>query len=158
MSEVLRAILTAAAVSRQITFYSGLISSVTTVTGQKSFARRQATIPCKSDCYFLALGGIQASCINSTTLGLSDGWDGEGLASTWQIQRATNYQVYSSFPQVKPNLNYNLNNFAALGEYLLFKPAELITLVQDVQVTDITTAYTRTTFVTLPGIEYRMKG
>lgn len=153
MSEILRAILDKNCLDSSLAFYTGQVAILTTVTGTKTFVRREISIQCKSDCYFLAIGGAQFVYLNG---GGVHGVGGKGEATAWAIKRASNLELNQIAPQIKPNLNYNLNNFVTWPEYMLFEPAETITFVQDVQATDFAIAVTRTTLCVLQGVEYRM--
>lgn len=148
MGEILRAILDKNSAYNKVAFYTGTINSISPVTGAKTFVRRQTSIPCKIDTYFLAMGAAQFSF---STFGTAP----KGEQSTFMVQRAANQENFSIAPQVRSNLNYNLNNWVTWDEYVLFEPGELITLIEDVQITDITFPLTHVTTVVLMGIEYK---
>jgi hypothetical protein len=153
LGEVLRAILDQNCVWSKPAFYSLPIITVTTVTGAVTFGRRQVSIPCKTDCWFLVQAWAQVS-YNFSPGGA--GTDPKAEASTFSVQRTGNQEAFAISPQIKSNQNYNLNNLATLDEYVLFAPGELITLIEDVQITNTATVHSYSTFVVLTGVEYKM--
>lgn len=153
MGELQRAILDKNSTYSASAFYNVLISNQVTNTGAPTLARRQGSLQCKTDTWFL----VQAALL--TGFGITAGQPSSPFSksgpSTFQIQRAGNQQVFSSSPQIKANQNYNLNNLVTMDEYILFKPAELIVFIGDVLVTD-SAPYFAINYLTLVGVEYKM--
>jgi hypothetical protein len=158
MSEVLRALLTQASTYRSPAFYSSAVQQVTTITGAKSFTKRTTQIVCKSDTWFLLMGAAQFSCFTQGPGTGNQGWAPKAEATTFQLHRGSNGMRFSNDRTIKSNVNSNLNAFATLSEYVLFKPSELIEISEDVQLTDVTFVLTRTTMVVLMGMEYKLPG
>jgi hypothetical protein len=163
MSEVLRAILETACIDSRPAFYSVDAQSTIANTGARSFANRTASIQCKADCWFLAVGWSQdASYAPAGTYA----WESRTFPGTFVIQRASTQEVFAIAPTssagsptgptwpVQSNTNYDLNNWVTLDEYVLFAPAELILIQETVLVTSIGAALADT-FVTIAGIEYQ---
>lgn len=154
MGEVLRAILDKNSAYNKPAFYTGQIVTVSTITGSKTFARREVSIACKMDTYFLAMGAAQFAVFQSAG---AQGLSPRSEATTFMVTRGSNREAFAISPQVKSNLNFNLNNFVAWDEYVLFEPGELITFTADVQLTDVAAIMTHTTMIVLMGVEYKMR-
>lgn len=152
MSEVLRAILTKNCTWSKVAFYTGTITTVGTVTGVKSFARREVSIQVRPNVWFLCMGWAQFATYD----GPSSGSAGKAEPTTFEVRHGTNREGFANMRTVKANQNFNLNNFVSLDEYPLFGPAELINIVMDVQVTDPAQVFTYVTYVTMQGVEFSM--
>lgn len=153
MSEVLRAILDFNCVDSRPAFYSSQVAVDAPATGL-ALGRRIATIQCKIDTYFLAMGAVQDCCyVNAAGPYL---WEAKAFPSTWQIRRASTGERFSQTPQLQVLQTYNLNNFVTWDEYILFSPGELISIHEDVRTGTIAIPVTAYSFVTLMGVEFQM--
>jgi hypothetical protein len=154
MSEVLRAIMEYNCAYSQTAFYTLLLRQGLG-GGARVLSRMQSSLLCKADCYFLAMGAAQSTALGGGT-GVF-GWNGKAAPTTFALQRGINQEQFEFTPQIKSNQNYNLNNFVSWGEYILFKPLELLTVIQDVMVNDGASPNTNTiNYVVIQGIEYYM--
>lgn len=151
MSELLRAVLDASCVDSQIAFYNAQVDTVTTNTGVVTFAERDVYFNCKSDTWFLLIGLTQH---NSRQAAGTFSFQSDALSSSVQIANAQDQQAKSQGFTLKSNLNFTLNNFQMLGEYMLFKPNDTIIIRQQCPVTDAG-VFTWTTNCTMTGIEYK---
>jgi hypothetical protein len=153
MSEVARALLDANCIDSRPAFYSAQLTYALPATAL-AIGRRQATIPCKSDTWFLCQGATQDNGI-WLTAGTPYRWEAKAFPTTFQIVRANTGETYSNTPQQMVLQNYNLNNFSGFDDYIVFRPAELIQIVEDVR-TGAAAALTNYAFVTLMGVEFQM--
>lgn len=156
MGEVLRAIMDFNCLDSRVAFYSAQLVSAAPATGVATFTNRVATIPCKQDVFFLAMGAsFDSAFINP---GVAYDWNAKSSPLTFDIARAGNREPFAVSPQQQALVNYNLNNWVTWDEYILFQPAELIVVNADIITTTVATGATQYSFVTLMGVEYRMKG
>lgn len=153
MSEVLRAILDHNCLDSRPAFYAAQIITAVPNTGVVTLGLRRATITCKSNAWFLCMGAAEDSGFFNP--GGPYIWDAKAASRTFQISRGNTGEAFSIRPQQQSLINYNLNNFNTLEEYILFEPAELIQVDVDIRLTS-TANITAYSFVTLMGIEYRM--
>lgn len=157
MSEVLRAICDKRSNFNKVAFYSCSLTGAYTSAGTlPTFVRRQASITCKADTYFLAMGAAQYIMVTTPPLVVRYGLD-PTVPTTFAIQRAATAESYSIAPQIRINQNYALNQWLTWEEYVLFRPAELINVFEDVlaSIPPAAPASNQTVTVTLMGIEYR---
>lgn len=154
MGEILRAILETSCIDSRTAFYSFALTYATT-PGALTFGRRQASVQCKSDTWFLAMGWTQDS---GQPAGVANPyiWETPSFPSTFSIQRASTGEQYQLAPTSQVLQNYNLNNFVTLDEYPLFAPAELILVQEDVRVIGGGGVGSEVVFVTIQGVEYQM--
>lgn len=155
MGEVLRAIMDFNCLDSRTAFYSAQLVINAPNTGL-TISPRVATIPCKQDTYFLAMGAsFDAAAISP---GVAYNWQAKAVALTFDIARANNREPFATSPQQQSLVNYNLNNWVTWDEYVLFQPAELILVNADL-VTAVGGGVPNLeySFVTLMGVEYRMK-
>lgn len=154
MGEVLRAILDFNSLDSRTAFYSVPFVTPLPATGS-AFGRRQASIQCKQDVWFLAMGAsLDAGFIAPGGPYL---WENKSFAATFQIVRASTGEAFSLTSQTQSLQNYNLNNWVTWDEYIAFAPAELIQVNADIIVAAAGAGQTEFSFVTLMGVEYRMK-
>lgn len=154
MGEVLRAIMDFNCLDSRTAFYSAQLVAQAPGTGVV-ITNRTATIPCKQDTYFLAMGAsFDAAAIQ---VGVQYIWQPKASCLTFDIARANSREPFSTGALQQSLLNYNLNNWVTWDEYILFQPAELILVNADI-VTGTGAASAQFSFVTLLGVEYRMKG
>lgn len=154
MGEILRAIMERNCIWSQPAIFN-LPLSLTTTVAARSFARRQASARWKSTSWFLAIGAAQFTSFDNGVN--SQGWATKMEPSTFLLQRASNAENFElNAPAPKSNHNDNLNNFVSLMEYPLFQPGELVTVFEDVVVTDPVAAFLRVTTLALQGVEYHM--
>lgn len=156
MSEVLRAILDQNCIASRPAFYSAFLQQDIPLGAALVIGRRQARVQCKADIWFLCQGATQSGATRLSVAGTWQ-WDSKAFPSTFQITRGNTGEAFSITPQQQTNQNNNLNNFASLDDYILFKPRELIVIQEDVRVGAIA-ALTQWSFVTLMGVEYQMPG
>lgn len=152
MGEILRAILDQNAVDSRPAFYGAQIS-ITAAGGAVAFGNRQTSIACKADTWFLVMGYMLDS---AQSVAGANGWFNRLDPSQVQLVRGGNLQSFSASPQMTPNINNDLNNFVTLDEYVLFEPAELITLNLFVRTNAVPVGAVLWHLVTLAGVEYQM--
>lgn len=155
MSEVLRAILDHNCLDSRPCFYAAQLIQPPAVGGAIVYSRRQLSIRCKSDSYFLAMGYCLDSGINQGP-GSNSQWQLRYVASQFQIVRASNGEAFLLSAQPTGNINNCLNNFITLDEYILFDPSELIQINMDIRTNTTTAGNILLDFVTLMGVEYKM--
>jgi hypothetical protein len=153
VGEILRAIMDRNSIYSQTTFFSIPLTIVTTVAA-KSFARRQASALWKTDAWFLVIGWAQFAAYDNA---VNRRWAPPLEATTFQLLKGNNQEPFElAGPSQKATHNGNLNNFLSLSEYPLIAPGELVTIQQDVEVTEPVAPFTNVTTVTLQGVEYNM--
>ena len=155
MSEVLRAILDKNCTYSAPAFYSAVVALQTVTAAAVADGIRTATVQCKTDTWFLLQGAAQVGFMNDARTPAFHVW-GKTRPTTFQIQRGSNQEVFSNFPQIKANQNFNLNNFVTLDEYILFAPAELIVVNMGIRIADTVAPYAISQYVAMMGIEYKM--
>lgn len=155
MGEILRAIMSQNCIDSRPAFYS-LALSYAIPTAALALSRRQASLQCKSDTWFLVTGWTQDSA-NLFSPGNPYSWESVAFPSTFSVERASTGEKWQLTPTAQVIQNYNLNNFVSLAEYPLFAPAELIIVQEDLRSTIAGGAGdTEVAFVTLQGVEYQM--
>jgi hypothetical protein len=156
MSEVLRAILDHNCTDSRPAFYS---MSFTTVGagGGLTFAQREMRMQCKSDTWFLCMGVSYDGSffVNGAA---TFGWRPRDFFSTFELVRGSTGETFSFAPTQEILMNYNLNNFVTLPEYIPFAPAELIKATGNWPIDSATAGNNLTTFLTLMGVEYQFPG
>lgn len=152
MSELLRAVLDASCVDSQIAFYNAQVDTVSVNTGAITFAEKDVYFNCKSDTWFLLIGLTQH--VSRVSASGNFFYPSDAQVTSLQIANAQDQQAKSQGFTLKSNLNFTLNNFQMLGEYMLFKPNDTIIIRQQCPVTDAG-VFTWTTNCTMTGIEYK---
>lgn len=153
MGEILRAIMDHNSLYSQTTFFSVPLSLNTTVAAT-SFARRQASQQWKTDSWFLVIGWAQFASFSNA---VNRRWAPPLTASTFTVLKGNNQEPFElAGPAPKALHNGNLNNFMSLDEYILIAPGELVTVVEDVEVTEPVAPFANVTTVTMQGVEYMM--
>lgn len=155
MGEILRAIMDFNCLDSRVAFYSAQLISAAPATGVATITGRTATIPCKQDTYFLAMGASFDSAFIQP--GVAYDWNAKAAPLTFDIARANSREPFATSPLQQVLQNYNLNNWVTWDEYVLFQPAELILVNADIITTTIASGAAQYSFVTLMGVEYRMK-
>jgi hypothetical protein len=153
MGEILRAVMAKNCLYSQPSYFSIPLSLVTS-GAPASFARRQTSVQWKTDSWFLVIGWAQFGAFANVGI---IGWNPPLFASTFSLAKGNNQEQFEfSGPAPAVNHNGNLNNFLSLTEYPLIEPGELLTVFEDVQITNAGSPFTRTTTVVLAGVEYQM--
>ena len=153
MGEILRAVMEKNCIYSQPSFFSIPLSLVTS-GAPPSFARRQTSVQWKTDSWFLVIGWAQFNAFANVGI---FGWAPPLAASRFVLAKGNNQEQFEfNAPAPAANHNGNLNDFLSLPEYPLIAPGELVTVFEDVQVTNTGSPFTRTTTVTLAGVEYQM--
>jgi hypothetical protein len=153
MGEILRAVMEKNCVYSQASYFS-LPLSVASTPGTPSFARRQTSVQWKTDSWFLVIGWAQFTAF--ANVGIL-GWSPPLYPSTFVLAKGNNQEQFEfNAPSPAALHNGNLNDFVSLDEYPLIAPGELVTVFEDVQTTNTGSPFTRTTTVTLAGVEYQM--
>jgi hypothetical protein len=153
MGEILRAVMEKNCVYSQPSYFSIPLSLVTS-GAPPSFGRRQTSVQWKTDSWFLVIGWAQFTAFANVGL---FGWQPPLYPSTFVLAKGNNLEQFEfGGPAPAANHNANLNDFVSLAEYPLIAPGELVTVFEDVQLTNTGSPFTRTTTLTLAGVEYQM--
>ena len=153
MGEILRAVMEKNCSYSQAAYFSIPLSLVSS-PAPPSFARRQTSIQWKTDSWFLVIGWAQFTAFANVGI---IGWAPPLYPSTFSMAKGNNLEQFEfNGPSPAANHNGNLNDFVSLTEYPLIAPGELVTIYEDVQTTNTGSPFTRTTTVTLAGVEYQM--
>jgi hypothetical protein len=153
MGEILRAIMEKNCIYSQSAFFTLPLTLVTS-GAPPSIGRRQASARWKTDSWFLILGWAQFTAFQNVGL---FGWASRMEPATFVLQKGNNLEQFEfNGPAPKVNHNDTLNNFVSLSEYPLLEPGELLTVIEDVQVTNTGSPFTRTTYLTMQGVEFQM--
>ncbi len=153
MGEIIRAVMEKNCIYSQTSFFSLPLTLVTS-GAPPSVGRRQASVQWKTDSWLLVIGWAQFTAFANVGI---IGWAPPLAASTFVLAKGNNLEQFEfGGPAPASNHNENLNNFVSLPEYPLIAPGELVTVFEDVQVTNTGSPFTRTTTVTLAGVEFQM--
>lgn len=158
MSEILREIMDANCVDKNVAIYSMFNVIATTIGGANVNVPVTANLQCKKDVFFLCMGWSLSATAAVTPQGLFVATGQVWPDYRFQINNLTTGRQYMlGGPAQRTVMNTNLNNFSMIPEYVLFQPSDLV----QGQFTNrsVDTAYTgfTTTTILLMGMEYRMR-
>ncbi len=156
MSELIRAWLDKNCVQKNTAIYVLPNVYIPPSTGAETFGDRNATpLQLKSDCYFLCVGWALEESWFTPTATVNEI---ESKPTSFQIANLTTGRIYTfGGPTPRTNVNFNINNFVTMPQYVLFEPNNLVQAQEFVVITTAAApTMVRDINVNLLGIEYRM--
>ncbi len=154
MSEILRAFLDQNCINKNPAVYTLLNEFVAPVTGAETFGPSSVNLQCKADCYFLVTGWAMTE---TYTHAAQYGNNSESRDVRFEVENLTTGRIYTfDGPGPRSGINFNLNNFVTMPQYVLFGPRDLIRANMVIAKTAVAQVTRFFNSVILVGIEYRM--